>query len=465
MSLNENGSLECKAPGFVRLLLVIAIILTPVTVAAQQLTIFRNGLSEDVTIALGTSLTVSAPAPIERLIVGDPAIADAVPLTDTSFHLTGMSLGRTNVTVFGATGLPQGVVSVEVSADTANLEATLREAIPNSNIKVSSVNGRLQLTGTTVDAVGAARAVQIAEQYGSDTVINAIRVTSPQQVMLEVRFVEARRNSGQELGVSWFSSGQNIAFSTGAATAGGVSLGADLPSGADPFGSLISQVLDFGIDADILIQALEQQGMARRLAEPNLVALSGEQASFLAGGEVPVPDVDGSFVHKPYGVLLSFTPTVLDNGLINLRLEPEVSEIDFSNTVAGVPSFTTRRVTTTVELRDGQSFAVAGLLQTSHVRTQSQIPLLGDLPVIGALFRSSAFQKQETDLVVIVTARLAQPATPGVPLRTPLDGTAATSAVEFFLMGNQEATTTQIEGYARGRGVIGPFGHIIEFEP
>lgn len=459
----------------VRVGLSLALIATaaPAGLADERLTIFTGGQSEDITLFLGTSLTVMAPEPIERLVVGNPAIADAVPLSDRSFHLSGMSLGRTNITVFGATGRPQGVIDVEVSPDTDDLQATLDEAVPNSDIKVRSVNGRLHLSGTVDDAVAAQRAIEIAEQYGSDAVINALRITSPQQVLLEVRFVEASRNSGQELGVSWFAEGERAAFTSGSGTSGGVSVDSGLASGSNPFGSLLSQVLDFGIDADILIQALERNGLARRLAEPNLVALSGEQASFLAGGEVPVPtaqeDGNTSVVYKEYGVRLNFTPTVLDDGLINLRLEPEVSQVDFSTTVRTgnieIPAFTSRRVSTTVELRDGQSFAIAGLLQTSLVRSQSQIPLLGDLPIIGALFRSSAYQKQETDLVVIVTAHLAQPAAPGVPLKTPLDDTAASTSVEFFLMGDQEVTRDELSDYAEGHGIIGPFGHIIELEP
>jgi pilus assembly protein CpaC len=442
-------------------------------VSQERLVTFSGGRADsEINLPLGNSISIRTERAIGRLTVGNPAVAEVVPLSDTSFNISGVSLGRTNLTVMGANGLPQGVINIEVGADVSALQATLRQALPRSSIVVSTVNGRLQLSGTVTDAVSLARALEMAQQYGSDGVINAIRVTSPQQVMLEVRFVEASRNSGKELGVSWFRGGENVSFTTGEASSGGLSLDSNLGSGSSPFGSLLSQVLDFGIDADILVQALERNGLARRLAEPNLVALSGEQASFLAGGEVPVPvsEEDGRVTvqYKEYGVRLNFTPTVLDSGLINLRLEPEVSQVDFSTSVrtgnVEIPAFTSRRVSTTIELRDGQSFAIAGLLQTSHIRNQSQVPLLGDLPIIGALFRSSSFQKQETDLVVIVTARLAQPAPPGVPLKSPLDDTLPTTEVEFFFTGQQEVNKDSLRGYAEGDGVIGPFGHIIEFE-
>lgn len=456
-------------------LITLAAAMVTTTAPAEELLIsFSSGTaSTEINLPLGNAIAVRTEQPISKLIIGNSDVADVVPLSETSFHITGLNLGRTNLTVMGTDNRAQGVINIEVAPDAGNLQATLRQALPGSDIRVGTVNGRLHLTGTVNDSVSLARAVEIAEQYGADGVINALRVTSPQQVLLEVRFVEASRNSGKELGVSWFRNGGNpVQFATGQATSAGVSLDSNLGSGANPFGSLISQILDFGIDADILIQALERNGLARRLAEPNLVALSGEQASFLAGGEVPVPVAEENgrvtVQFKEYGVRLNFQPTVLDEGLINLRLEPEVSQVDFTTTIrtgnVEIPAFTSRRVSTTIELRDGQSFAIAGLLQTSHVRTQDQVPVLGELPIIGALFRSASFQKQETDLVVIVTARLARPAAPGVPLKTPLDDSAPTTEVEFFLTGQQEVDKDQLSRYADGDGIIGPFGHIIEIE-
>ncbi|MDP2618764.1 MAG: type II and III secretion system protein family protein [Hyphomicrobiales bacterium] len=316
--------------------------------------------------------------------------------------------------------------------------------------------------------------------------------TNAQQVLLEVRLLEASRSAGRELGVSWWvrDPGSTRGLATGAVDRPTVgpppptntllspptalfTLSPALASGAVPFGTLVAQVLDAGIDADIVVQALEQKGLARRLAEPNLVALSGEKASFHAGGEVPIPvpsgDGDITIIFKEYGVRLNFTPVVLDDGLINLKLEPEVSEPDPSVTIRTndieVPGFVTRRASTTIELRDGQSFAMAGLLQTTHTKNQSQLPWLGQVPVLGALFRSSDFQKQETDLVIIVTPHIVKPSKPGEPLRTPLDKTRPANDVEFFLLGMQEVSDDMLRRFEKGQGIYGPYGHIIELQP
>ena len=186
-----------------------------------------------------------------------------------------------------------------------------------------------------------------------------------------------------------------------------------VPTGNPSFGTLIGRVLSSGVEADVIVQALEDRGLARRLAEPNLITMSGEKASFLAGGEFPIPvqsDRDQITVdYKKFGVGLTFTPTVLANGVINLRIEPEVSQLDYTNTVrtatVAVPALIVRRASTVVELRDGQSFAVAGLLQSINQETQEQLPWLADVPIIGSLFRSAAFERKETDLAIIVTPR------------------------------------------------------------
>jgi pilus assembly protein CpaC len=217
-------------------------------------------------------------------------------------------------------------------------------------------------------------------------------------------------------------------------------------SGAAPFGFMIGKLIANGLSADVLINALEQKGMARALAEPNLTALSGDTASFLAGGEFPVP-VPGalgtvSIEYKRYGVGLAFTPTVLSDGLVNLKIEPEVSQLDMSNPVqvAGisVPPLIVRRASTTVELRDGQSFVIGGLLQSQGETAAQQLPWLGDIPVLGALFSSRSYQKKETDLAIIVTPRLVRPARPGDTIRTPLDNSLPPNDADLFLMGKTE---------------------------
>ena len=214
-------------------------------------------------------------------------------------------------------------------------------------------------------------------------------------------------------------------------------------SNASPFGFMLGRMITGGTTIDVMINALEQKGVARTLAEPNLVAMSGETASFLAGGEYPFP-VPGSLgavgiEYKPYGVGLSFTPTVLKDGVINLLIKPEVSQLDTSNpvTIGGVsvPPLIVRRASTTIELRDGQSFMLGGLLLNVGTTAQEQLPWAGDVPVLGALFRSASYQKNETDLAIIVTPRIVRPGRPGDVLKTPLDNTLPPNDADLFLMG------------------------------
>jgi pilus assembly protein CpaC len=249
-------------------------------------------------------------------------------------------------------------------------------------------------------------------------------------------------------------------------------------SSAAPFGVALANVINRnGVSIDVLVTALETKGLVRRLAEPNLMALSGDTAQFLAGGEFPVPIaatsangiVTPTIEFKPFGVRLSFTPIVLAKGIINLRIAPEVSELDFSNavTISGttIPSLVTRNALTTVELRDGQSFAIAGLLQANDLRNRSQIPWIGSVPVLGALFSSNNYLKHETDLVIIVTPHLVQPAAPGQRLATPLDERLPSNDVDFFLMGRTEERKSH-SNYVNNVGdVVGPYGHIIRVEP
>jgi pilus assembly protein CpaC len=230
-----------------------------------------------------------------------------------------------------------------------------------------------------------------------------------------------------------------------------------------PFGALAGRIISGSTTADLFVKALEERGLARRLAEPNLVALSGDTASFLAGGEFPFPvsnDNDKIEVaFKKFGIGLAFTPTVLSDGQINLKIEPEVSELDTGNFVkvgnVEIPSLTVRRASTTVELRDGQSFAIAGLLQSNQIKNQRQLPWIGDVPVLGALLRSAAYQKKETDLIIIVTPRLVKPRAPGQKIATPLDKSLPSNDPEFFLRGKQEVNTGKPDAFT---------GHIIDWK-
>ncbi len=435
-------------------------------------------MPEEVQVPQGKFVNAITSANVSRLVVGDPRIATAVPLTDTTFYILGKAEGRTNVAVYGAKDTLLGLIDVEVGGgDVTDLRETIQNAVPQAKVRVETINGRIRLSGAVPDGVTQHKVLEIAKQYSSAPVINAMSVTGGQQVLLEVRIVEANRNAGRELGISWFGRGNGpngTRISSGtAADQSGLRPFANLPSGNTPFGTMVAQILGGGFTADVLIQALEEKGLGRRLAEPNLTALSGEKASFLVGGEIPIPVSDRggdiSLEFKEYGVRLNFTPTVLDNGTINLKLEPEVSQVDANTTIrttfTEIPAFITRRASTTIEVRDGQSFAMAGLLQSVHTKNQDQLPWLGQLPVLGVLFRSSSFQEEETDLVIIVTPHLVRPGRPGQPLRTPLDNAKPSNDAEFFLLGNLEVSNDMRRRFVEGTGVAGPYGHIVNLKP
>jgi pilus assembly protein CpaC len=416
-------------------------------------------------VTLGKSEDVHTDQNLVDISVGDPEVADVNPLTDHALSILGKKIGTTRVTVYGEGKKQVGIFDVEVSYDISRL-ATEIARFTGGGVKVSSVNGRIMLSGTSADAATLDKAVMIARQFGPDP-INTVQVMQPQQIMLEVRFIEVNRQASRQLGFQWNMFGSKTIANIGdqqpasklPITAAGLNqsaqaqtispvVAAGVLSGTAPFGFLISQLAGSSNPVNVSINALEQQGLARSLAEPNLVALSGDTASFLAGGEFPVP-VPGtlgqvSIDYKPYGVGLAFTPTVLRDGVINLVIKPEVSELDNSNPVqvAGisVPPLIVRRASTTVELRDGQSFMLGGLLQNISNTSQDQLPWAGDVPVLGALFRSAQYQKNETDLVILVTPHIVRPMAPTAPIRTPLDNTLPGNDVDFFLMGQAEVS-------------------------
>jgi pilus assembly protein CpaC len=404
-----------------------------------------------VTVYIGKSEDVRTDSSFTDITVGDPEVADVHPLTDRSLSILGKKNGTTRVSVYAEDKKLIGVFDVDVVYDTTLLQSEIRRRVPNSTLKVTAVNGRIMLSGTAPDGPTVDKAVQIAKQFGPD-VINSVEVSQPQQVMLEVRFIEATRKAGRDLGVQWNVFGQHQALNIGNRTANsgdtifsppisGPSQGNLTTAAPLAIAGVLSGTAPFGV--------LEQRGLARSLAEPNLVALSGDTASFLAGGEYPIPVPGGTLGqvtidYKKFGVGLAFTPTVLSGGLINMRIEPEVSQLDFSHpvTLAGisVPPLIVRRASTTVELRDGQSFVIGGLLQSKGQNVISQLPWLGDVPVLGALFRSASYQKDESDLAIIVTPRLVRPARPGDVIKTPLESSLPANDADLFLMGKTEVS-------------------------
>jgi pilus assembly protein CpaC len=447
---------------------------TPALAQGQIINISDGQRVGKITVSVGKSETLRVSEPFENVVVGNPDIADVAPLTDQSLYMLGRAVGSTNLAVYNAERELIAVIDVDVTYDVSGMREALDAALPSARIQIRNVGGRIMLQGAVLDALMVDRAMQIAQDFAGDNVTNALTVSSPQQVMLEVRMIEAERSLGRDLGVNWRVESGGFRFSTFRPSPNLRS--APLTQGGTPFGSILSNFLAGGAEVDVLIQALEEKGVARRLAEPNLTALSGQPASFHAGGEFPVPTLDNRSVgtegdeavvqsveFKPFGVRLSFTPTVLADGVINLVIEPEVSEPNFANAVRGIPSLSTRRARTTVELRDGQSMAMAGLLQTINSRQADQVPWLGDLPILGALFRSSGFQKNETELVVIVTPRLVQPVPPGMKLATPLDNLTGSNDAELVLLGKLEVTREHLHLIETGGNVQGPFGHMLDF--
>ena len=435
--------------------------------------IYQVTPSEDrieVQVTLNKSESVRVGLPFSEALVGNAEIADVIPLTDRSIYIVGKQIGVTRLALLDKNKQLLGVVDVEVTYDLDGLRSRFRANPGLDGVVIQSVNGKILLSGTVPDSVAMQQALTLAKQVSADDVTNAIKVASPQQVMLEVRFLEANRSASKALGVESSVLGNDVNSLTGVGSFSGSNvdgfvnnLASGLVSNSVPFGSLVASVIAGKTNIDLFIKALEEKGLARRLAEPNLVALSGDTASFLAGGEFPFPasakDNEISVEFKKFGVGLAFTPTVLSEGQINLKIEPEVSDIDptkFIKVGEGIeiPSLVVRRASTTVELRDGQSFAIAGLLQSNHSRNQDQLPWLGDVPVLGALMRSSAWQKEETDLVIIITPHLVKPVAPGQTLASPLAKRIPTNEQEFFLTGQQEVDTQKPDAF---------LGHIIDW--
>lgn len=408
-------------------------------------------------VPVNKSQVVSADVPIERVMVGNADVADVLPISDRSVYVLGKEFGTTSLTLYDGRDRVIAVMDVAVGPDVVGLRNQLEQLLPGESVGVSLSNGQVVLTGLLSDPASSARASQIARAYAGENVINLMGMGSSQQVMLEVRFAEIDRTIGERLGVSGvgLSGGGDFNFVTGGTarqtidgTTGLVVPG--LGAVTDTFG-IISHAFSLGdLDIDATLDMLEQRGLSKTLAEPTLIALSGEPAYFLAGGEFPIPVATNSFggtsntngalsvEFKSFGVSLSFTPTVLGNDVVSLIVEPEVSSIDPTTTVSingiSIPGLQTRRAHTTVELRDGESFAIAGLIREDFKTTVRQIPILGSLPIIGTLFRSSSFQQGQTELLIVVTPRLVAPIRPE-QVRLPTDRIADPQPVDVILDG------------------------------
>lgn len=406
-------------------------------------------------LTLGQSHLIKLPAgaSLQRVKVDDEKIVQIEVTSTRDLLLHGKKIGSTVVVILDKAGqtavMDVRVIGLTVAMDARFLQAKLQQLLPNeTHIKVMAVNDTLVLSGVVSDAVKVDKAMLLAEAYsGKDKakkVINMLQVAAPQQVMLEVKMAEVSKNILDKLGAQFNASriDGGVAY---AIAAGFLSLTGG--NSASPGGSVSVSHGNTSINVD----AENKAGIVKILAEPNIIAISGQEGSFLAGGKIfiPVPQANSlgssaiTLEEKEFGVGLKFTPTVLEGGLINLKVSPEVSELAQSGTevLAGggrsvLPSFITRRVSTTVQLQDGQSFAIAGLIKNNVTETIRRFPILGDIPVLGALFRSSEFQNDKTELIFVITPRLVKPLPPNYAL--PTDHFNPPTKEEFFLRGELE---------------------------
>jgi pilus assembly protein CpaC len=388
---------------------------------------------------------------LQKVKVEDDKIVQVEVTSPREVVIHAKTIGSTVVIVWDKSGktavMDVSVVGVTVAVDAAALQAKLQQTLPGEKgVKVSTAADSIVLTGSVTDAVKVDKVLALAEAYaGKESgkkVINMLQVSAPQQVMLEVKMAEVSKNMldklGAELGASRVNGGVAYAIASGF-----LSLGA---------GAI---TLNHG-NTHLKIDAEDKNSVVKILAEPNIIAISGQEGSFLAGGKFYIPVPQGgsaagaiTLEEKNFGVGLRFTPTVLEDGLINLRVAPEVTELAKSEDVAGTtiasssfPSLITRRVSTTVQLHDGQSFAIAGLLKNNVTENIKRFPILGNIPILGALFRSSSFQNEKTELLFVVTPRLVKPLSTDYKL--PTDNFNAPSKSEFFLNGQLEAKPTEL---------------------
>ena len=416
-------------------------------------------------VPVNKSQTLRVDRALGKAVVGNAEIADVLPVSLSSVYILGKAIGSTNVSLFDRKGGLIAVVDVVVGPDAQGLKRKLAEMMPTEAIGVAISNDSLILNGSVSSPAAAESAASIAETYAPKKVINMMAMGSPQQVLLEVRFSEMSRGTVKKLGIN------NVSF------ANGTGAGLIQSPGVGPLGAFTA-AFSFPGGINFRIDALEEQGLVRTLAQPNLIALSGETANFLAGGEFPIPtgvsqNGQVSIEFKQFGVSLSFTPTILKDGLINLLVAPEVSSLDPAAgiTLSGItiPGLKTRRARTTLELRDGESLALAGLIQSDFTDTVRGVPLLSKIPIIGALFRSTNFNRAETELVIVVTPRIIRPVAPGA-IAMPTDRIREPSDVDLFVNGQAEKRVPMKPGVrvpgpsasaGKPGGIDGDFGHIV----
>ena len=464
-------------------------VVTPPAGGSVDLSDVRRDAINLLEIEFGRSATVRAPSTIKRVSVGNSSSLDVVVLGSREVQLVPKSTGSTNVVFWGEGSKLLGALDVAIGAPHSALERMLRKSLGVDTIHVEGAGNAILLKGSVPDALAQEQAMSIARAYVSADrkenraeetrskkkeneasgaqIVNLIGVGGEHQVMLKVVIAEMNRNSSRGFGTNFsaiLDGGKVNIFNT---------LGGLSSVDADTNTLLANQAVDLALTMTgfgeldflaVLFEALDEKGIAKVLAEPTLVARSGETASFLVGGEVPIPVTQGggsfgsiTVDYKEFGVGLKFTPTVLAGDRIHLDVRPEVSETDQS---AGVeiegivlPSFRTRRASTAVELADGQSLAIAGLLLEDITSVNQQYPFLGSIPILGTFFRRTTFRKEETELMIVVTPRLVKPLGEG-PHALPTDGYTEPSLFDLWMLGRLEGEPAKSTG-----GMVGDVGH------
>lgn len=416
---------------------------------------------QQLTLEINRGTLIRLKAPATQVFVANPSIADVSVKSENIIYVFGKATGDTSIYALDENDQTIFSSMIRVERDVTPIQNTLNRVLPSSDIKVSLVGQLVVLEGRVASPDEANTAERIAQaQSGAREILNRLEITQPTQVNLRVRIAEVSRSVLKQIGFNWEVTGATGDFGFGFAQGRDVFNVIENPAAPGQFirqflpgeaPSIAGSVVTGGLDLNYLIDALENEGFVSVLAEPNLTALTGESANFLAGGEFPIPIPQGfggqlGITYREFGVRLEFSPTVLDTGRISMRVKPEVSDLSSNGAITlqniQVPAITTRRAETTVELGSGQSFAIAGLIQNDIVQDSRKLPGLGDIPILGALFKSEEFRRDETELLIVVTPYIVRPVS-NRQLALPTDGFVAPDDMSRFLNGDRWKANTK----------------------
>ena len=439
-------------------------------------------LPQSIDLSLNKGELFTLPSDVRDVLVANTDIADVIIKNPRLAYVFAQGVGDTNVFFLDADGGQILRLEIHVEPDLSALRATLAKVMPGEEIEVMASNENIILSGSVTSAKAAEDARLLARRFvaADDEIVNMLQIGSVQQVLLKVKVAEMQRSAVKELGVNAFLAfGEPFSFLSGPGLSSTAFSGDDLAIGPGFFGDALrppgGSIDLFSTDFNtfrFLFDALEREGIVKTLAEPNLTAVSGENANFLAGGEFPILVAQGeetvTVEFRQFGIILTFTPVVLSSGLINLKISSEVSQLSTVGAVElqgfTIPSLTINRAETTVELPSGGSIVIAGLLQNDILNTIDGFPGLKDIPILGTLFRSTAFQRNETELIVAVTAFLVRPVSEN-SIALPTDGFAPASDFDMYFLGRLHSVYAKPQnggGEALAGSLLGPVGYIME---